>query len=1016
MSSSRSTARGRVSASILLTAVLLGAAAPGVVAAQTESSVFISQVVPAVMSAGQQYQVSVTMRNTGTTTWTGAAYRLGSQNPHENTNWGGSRVTLPGDVPPGQDAVVAWTVTAPANAGVYNFQWRMLHVGVQWFGQWSANVAVTVEGSAPVANDAVYVAQSVPAVMNVGQQYQVSVTMRNTGSNTWSPGSYRLGAQTPHDNSNWGSSRVVLPSNVAPGQQLVVAWTVTAPPGAGIYNFQWRLLNLGVEWFGERSLNVAVHVQGGPALVNASAYVAQTIPTVMTAGRRYPVSVRMRNTGTTTWTSGGYQLGAQNPHDNANWGTGRVPLDASVAPGAEKTIAWMVTAPTQVGTYDFQWRLLQLGLEWFGARSANARVRVVAPRATSPYALRFRGQGIAAPGLDRVVVPLDDPATEEPGPPVDVGAADFTIEMWMKPDVAGNNAAAVTCGANVDWISGNIVLDRDRFGQDRKFGLSLAAGRLVFGVSGDGTGDRTICATTSLLDDQWHHVAVQRRRSDGRLSIYVDGALEAEEDGPDGDVSYPDDAVPCADCCGGSSCNGSDPFLVFGAEKHDAGAAFPSYAGLLDEVRISVSLRYAGASFPVPAAPFLADAGTAALYHFDEGNGDDIVDDSATIGGASPGSRRYGGAAAGPDWVTDTPFPTTPAASVPLVAAGVGQTVALAHAGDHRLFLADRTGVIRIYDGVQVLPVPFLDIDPLVGSVGAEQGLLGLVFHPNYVENGLFFVDYIDDAGDTVIARYRRSANDPNRADAASAAVLLQIDQPFSNHNGGQLQFGPDGYLYASSGDGGSGGDPSCNAQRGDNLLGKILRLDVDQNVAAPPFHGIPADNPFVGAGDPRDEIWSLGLRNPWRFTFDRLTRAMFIGDVGQGAYEEIDYQHPDSAGGDNYGWKILEGPVCFSTTACPAGTPSCADPSLEAPILFYDHSSGCSVTGGYVVRSPARPALYGSYVFADYCGGSIWAARQNEGEWTSAVVATTGNVATFGEDSGGDVFLGVNSALYRLE
>jgi choice-of-anchor B domain-containing protein len=976
------------------------------------ASLFVGQSVPAVMGVGQAYAVSVTMRNTGTNTWVAGSYVLGSQNPHENRDWGPSRVSLSGSVAPGQDAVVSWMVTAPAVVGQYNFQWRILNVAVEWFGELSDNVVVTVQQSAP-PNASQYVTQSPPGVMSAGQPYAVSVTMRNTGTNTWTPGSYVLGSQNPHENRNWGPSRVSLSGSVAPGQDAVVSWTVTAPVVAGQYNFQWRLLNVGVEWFGEPSANVVVTVQAGP--VNASAYLGQTVPTVMTVGSSHSVSIRLRNEGTTTWSAGRYQLGPQNPHDNRDWG-GRVGLPSDVAPGQEVSLASTVTAPTAAGTYNFQWRMLELGVQWFGDRSSIARVDVVESRPTSANSLRFRGNGVGAPGLDRVKIRIDDPSTNEAGTPVDVGATDFTIEFWMKASASENSAGPVTCGSNINWINGNIVIDRDRFNQDRKFGLSLADGRFVFGVSGDATGELTICGSTDVRDDQWHHIAVQRRRSDGYMWLHVDGFLESEGDGPDGDVSYPDDGVPCGNCCGGSDCGESDPFVVIGAEKHDAGSSFPSYSGYMDDLRFSASLRYVGASFALPAEPFVTDSDTAALYGFEAGNADIITDSSNAAGGPSSGRRYYGGGPAGPDWSTDTPFPTTPAAVVELVAGGFSQPVTITHASDHRLFIVDRPGRIHIYDGAQVLAQPFLDIDPVVRSVDGEQGLLGLAFHPNYEENGYFFVNYTDNSGDTVIARYRRSVLAPDLADAASGVVLLNIEQPFSNHNGGQLQFGPDGYLYIGMGDGGSGGDPSCNAQGGETLLGKILRIDVDQNVGTPPYHGVPADNPFVGPGDPLDEIWAMGVRNPWRFSFDRATGALFVGDVGQDLIEEVSYQIPDSIGGENFGWKMMEGLSCFSTANCPTGIPVCDDPSLNMPILQYSHTSGnCSVTGGYVSRGEALPALFGSYLYADYCTGRIWAARQDDGAWTAQLLATTGNVATFGEDSGGKVYMGVNGAVYRL-
>ena len=255
--------------------------------------------------------------------------------------------------------------------------------------------------------------------------------------------------------------------------------------------------------------------------------------------------------------------------------------------------------------------------------------------------LRFFGNGVG--DIDRVKIPVDDPGNALPGPPADVGASDFTIEFWMRALASENTSAPVGGGANIDWIYGNILLDRDRYNQDRKFGLSIAGGVVVFGVSGDGTGDYTLVGSTPVLDGLWHHVAVQRRRADGRLEIYVDGALDALASGalgPDGDVSYPDNGVP-GNFCGGP-CTNSDPFLVLGAEKHDAGPSYPSYSGWLDELRLSTTLRYAG-TFTPPAMPFVSDPSTAALYHFDEGLGNVVHDDSLASSGPSPGERRFGG-------------------------------------------------------------------------------------------------------------------------------------------------------------------------------------------------------------------------------------------------------------------------------------------------------------------------------------------------------------------------------------
>jgi hypothetical protein len=335
---------------------------------------FVSQTVPTVMNAGQQYAVSVTLRNTGSSTWTVGSYKLGSKNPHENTTWGASRMDLATDVAPGQEAVVGWTLTAPVAAGTYNFQWQMLHVGVEWFGSLTPNVAVSVQALLP--NDAQFVSQTVPAVMNPAQQYVVSVTLRNTGSNPWVPGQYVLGAQNPHENQNWGASRINLASSVAPGENAVITWTVTAPPTAGAYDFQWRLLNIGVEWFGDLSANVVIDVQDSAAAPNGAMFVSQSVPTTMNAGAQYQVSVTMRNTGSSMWTAAAYRLGAQNPRDNTTWGAARIALPGGVLPGQDAVVTWTVTAPATPGSYNFQWRMLNLGVEWFGATSSNVVVTV----------------------------------------------------------------------------------------------------------------------------------------------------------------------------------------------------------------------------------------------------------------------------------------------------------------------------------------------------------------------------------------------------------------------------------------------------------------------------------------------------------------------------------------------------------------------------------------------------------------------------------------------------------------
>lgn len=341
------------------------------------------------------------------------------------------------------------------------------------------------------------------------------------------------------------------------------------------------------------------------------------------------------------------------------------------------------------------------------------------------------------------------------------------------------------------------------------------------------------------------------------------------------------------------------------------------------------------------------------------------------------------------------------------VVTGLSQPVHLTHAGDGsgRLFIVEQRGSIRVVRGGKLLPVPFLDISRLVRS-GGEQGLLSVAFHPRYAANGLFYVNYTDRAGDTVVARYAVSAN-PDRADAASALVVLTIAQPYPNHNGGQLQFGPDGTLYIGMGDGGSAGDPHGHGQNPNSLLGKMLRIDVN----VPPY-AVPKTNPFVGPGPPLDEIWALGLRNPWRFSFDRQSGDLYIADVGQNSQEEVNVQPAGSRGGENYGWNIMEGAACFSP---PSG---CSRAGLTMPVATYRTGENCSITGGYVYRGTQVGSLIGTYIFGDYCSGRIWGLRKSDrGEWAMRELLDTPlRISSFGEDEAGELYIvDHGGAIYRL-
>ncbi|MFP5261224.1 MAG: NBR1-Ig-like domain-containing protein [Blastocatellia bacterium] len=348
-------------------------------AATSNNAAFVSQSVPAALGAGQSAAVSITMRNTGTSTWVAGTYFLGSQNPQGNTTWGLSRVNLATSVAPGSDATFSFNVTAPSTAGSYNFQWGMLQ-NATFFGGLSANVPITVTsgGGGGTSDNAAFVSQFVPTSMTPGQIYSVTVTMRNTGTSTWSPSTgYRLGSQSPQDNLTWGTNRVSLLSSVAPGASISIKFTVRAPSTSGVYNFQWQMVKDGAGFFGGPTQNVAIQVgSGGGGATNGASFVSQIVPSSLGAGQAAFVSVTMRNSGTTTWTPGTYFLGSQNPQDNTMWGLSRVNLTSSVAPGSDATFTFNVTAPSTAGSYNFQWGMLQSGVGYFGFASANVAVAV----------------------------------------------------------------------------------------------------------------------------------------------------------------------------------------------------------------------------------------------------------------------------------------------------------------------------------------------------------------------------------------------------------------------------------------------------------------------------------------------------------------------------------------------------------------------------------------------------------------------------------------------------------------
>lgn len=382
-------------------------------------------------------------------------------------------------------------------------------------------------------------------------------------------------------------------------------------------------------------------------------------------------------------------------------------------------------------------------------------------------------------------------------------------------------------------------------------------------------------------------------------------------------------------------------------------------------------------------------------------------------------------------WWAAAATPTTPSGGLNLslvpFASGLNSPVALVNAGDTRLFVVEQDGVIKIIQpNGTVLGTPFLDITGRVDSSQNEEGLLGLAFHPDYDNNGYFYVNYTHTDGSSVrrtrISRFEVTAN-PNVADPDSEEILLTVVQPEWNHNAGDIHFGPDGYLYIPLGDGGSGGDPWNNAQTMTTILGKINRIDVDEGTGAAPdcvgqgtgSYTIPNSNPFInGPGSSCDEIWAVGTRNPWRSSFDRQTGDFWIADVGQGDYEEINFQPASSSGGENYGWRCYEGNHPYNTSGCgPSG-------NYDFPIFEYSHTLGCSVSGGYVYRGTTYPEMIGHYFLADYCSGRFWdIVSDGGGGWTATMHTNlmAYGYASFGEDINGEMYVvnQSNGNVYRL-
>jgi glucose/arabinose dehydrogenase len=415
-----------------------------------------------------------------------------------------------------------------------------------------------------------------------------------------------------------------------------------------------------------------------------------------------------------------------------------------------------------------------------------------------------------------------------------------------------------------------------------------------------------------------------------------------------------------------------------------------------------------GPSAAVPASPIVTPAAPTPSPA-------DTVPAPTSPGTEAPSATTTAPAAtapASPSAIAPSPTPA-PAGAVELrlVAGGLESPLFAGNAGDGsgRLFVLEQAGRVRVVRDGRLVGRPFLDIAGRISS-GGERGLLGLAFAPTFATDGRFFVDYTDRDGNTVVSEFRAADPGADRADPGSERVLLRIRQPFPNHNGGALATGPDGLLWIAAGDGGSAGDPLGNGQSLDTLLGKLLRIDPRPAAGAP--YAIPADNPFVRRKGARAEIWANGLRNPWRFSFDRSTGDLWIGDVGQGAIEEVDHWPQGSPAGPNFGWSMMEGSACFKPAT------GCDRSGLVLPVAEYGHDRGCAITGGYIYRGTAIPGLAGTYLYADFCSGTIWGLDAAAAKPVPRVLHRSGlSVASFGEDEAGELYVAdlAGGRVYRI-
>ena len=431
---------------------------------------------------------------------------------------------------------------------------------------------------------------------------------------------------------------------------------------------------------------------------------------------------------------------------------------------------------------------------------------------------------------------------------------------------------------------------------------------------------------------------------------------------------------------------------------------------------LSIALPMSGAAAGRSDAPATgADGGASAPLAVAAGSVQPIGRSARGVSGIAPAPAAGRAATAAFD-------PAAVDLHLTLLKSGLSNPVLLTNAGDGsgRRFVVEQTGKVRIITaGGTLLAAPFIDLTGLI-STGGEQGLLGLAFHPHFETNGYFFLDYTNTSGDTIINRYHATPG-ANTVSRTTARRIMTIDQPYENHNGGNLAFGPDGYLYIGMGDGGSAGDPGNRAQNISSLLGKMLRIDVDHTSTGKNYRA-PSSNPYIGRSG-ADEVWSRGLRNPWRWSFDMPTGRLFIGDVGQGRYEEVDRSIPGTrpAGwASNYGWRQLEGNVCYNPSS------GCVKTSKVMPLVAYGHAvsgtDNCAITGGYVYRGTASPVLVGGYLYGDYCSGRIWvldpsAAKPATGTLVhDAGVAPAMLISSFGQDEAGELYVcDLNGSIYQI-